>query len=77
MVFSPLYLIEAGSQLHFCAWKIKGQTRAWSVFAREVSVTCRTRWLSVAGIGVRSWLLSVLVFNPEESGSKRNRCVVG
>lgn len=46
-------------------------------FAREVPVICRTRWLLVVGTGVRSWLLSVLIFNPAESGSKRNRPEVG
>lgn len=75
MVF-PLYLIEADPSCNFVHAKIKGQTRARSVFAKEVSVICRTRWLLKVGTGVKSWLLSVLVFNPAGSGPKR-RHVVG
>lgn len=77
MGFSPLYLTEADPSCNFVHGKIKGQMRAWSVFAKEASVICRTRWLLIVGTGVRSWLLSVLVFNPAGSGPKRNRHVVG
>lgn len=57
--------------------KSKGRRRAWSVFARDVPVICRTRWLLIVGTGVRSWRLCVLIFNSAESGSKRSRHDVG